>query len=80
MPDHKVSFAKAESFSALNSILTQDELRGMLEGKDYRSVDYIFKFIEEFIYRFLGRVEQQEQTTVHTLHMEVMVGITGGKK
>lgn len=72
--------AKKKISSALIGIFTKEGLRGILEGADYRSVDYIFIFIAESIYRYMGRVEEHEQTTVHTLYAGFMVGITGGNK
>lgn len=77
MPGRNVDFAKKEASSGLNGLFTNDGLKGMLEGKDYQAVDYIFPFVAAFTDRCLGRVDSHEQTTVHTKYTELMNLVTG---
>lgn len=40
----------------MNGFFDEEGLKVMLEEKDYRAVDYIFTLVEDFKYRYLGKV------------------------
>jgi len=40
-----IDFSSNEKGPAINGISTNDGLRGMLEAKDYRTLDMVFPFI-----------------------------------
>ena len=41
-----VDFSTKETSSALNGLFLESGIRGMLEGKDYRNLDYIFPLLQ----------------------------------
>jgi len=68
-----VDFSKKEKTAQLNGFFLRDGVRGMLEGKNFRSIDLVFPFIASFIDRALGFQGNPVITTVKTMHTEVMV-------
>ena len=62
-----VDFSTKETSSALNGLFLESGIRGMLEGKDYRNLDYVFPFVAAFIDRVTG-CEEGGITTVHTVY------------
>lgn len=62
-----IDFSTKETSSALNGFFLESGIRGMLEGKDYRNLDYVFPFVAAFIDRVTG-CEEGGITTVHTVY------------
>lgn len=72
-PGLHVDFSKKEKSSTLNGLFGNDGLRGMLEGKNYRSVDLVFPFLMGFLDRVLGFQETPTLTKMHTTYTDLMV-------
>lgn len=72
MPGVKVDFSKHEGSSQLNGIFVQDGLRGMLEGKDYRTLDMSFPFIFGYVGTWLGYYEDASLTRVHVMYTDLV--------
>lgn len=70
-PGLHVDFSKYGDSTQLNGLFTKDGLRGMLEGKDYRSVDMVFPFVAAFIYRCTGLEEDAPLTRINTTYSEI---------
>lgn len=66
-----IDFSTKEASSALNGIFLQTGIRGMLEGKDYRNLDYVFPFVAAFVDRISG-CEEGGITAVHTLYSNLL--------
>lgn len=60
VPEYRLEFAKMEVSSGVNGLFRHDGLKGILAGKDYGSVYYIFPFFMSFADRCLGRLEPHE--------------------
>lgn len=58
--------------SVLNGFITNDDLKGMIEGEYYPAVRYILQLFAYFTYLFLGGVESPELTTVLTNYTELI--------
>ena len=72
MPGVKVDFSKHEGSSQLNGIFVQDGLRGMLEGKDYRTLDMFFPFIFGYVDSWLGYAEDAPLTKIHVMYTDLV--------
>lgn len=71
-PGLRVDFSKHEGSSQLNGIFVQDGLRGMLEGKDYRTLDCFFPFIFAYVDSWLGYSEEAPLTKIHVLYTDLV--------
>lgn len=60
------------SKSKLISLLVNDGVRGMLEGKDYKSVDIVFRFSAAFLELCTGLVNESPLTTIHAPYKDLM--------
>ena len=67
-----VEFSKAKTSTRLDGLFVEDRVRGMLEGKDYKTVDMIFPFIAAFIDRACGEVSNGPVTTVSVLYLDLV--------
>ena len=66
-----VDFSKEKkliSIGFLDWLFVEDGVRGMLEGKDYKTVDMTFPFIAAFNDRACGEVSNGPVTTVSVLY------------
>ena len=66
-----IDFSTKEESSRLNGIFLDSGMRGMLEGKDYRNLDYFFPFVAAFVDRITGCVTNGI-TTVHTMYSNLL--------
>jgi hypothetical protein len=66
-----IDFSTKEASSALNGFFLESGIRGMLEGKDYRNLDYVFPFVAAFIDRVSG-LQEEGITTVHTVYSNLL--------
>ena len=66
-----IDFSTKETSSNLNGIFLETGVRGMLEGKDYRNLDYFFPFVAAFVDRISGCTEGS-LTLVHTLYSKLL--------
>lgn len=71
-----VEFSKMEASSGINKLFTHYVLEGMLVGKDFPAVDYIFPFVADFSDLFLGLVDKHKQTTPHSRQTDLMNLVT----
>lgn len=71
-PGLQVDFSKKEASVQLNGFFMKEGIKGMLEGKNYRSVDMVFPFISAFIDRVTGFENAADMTRVCTLYTEIM--------
>lgn len=67
----KIDFSTKETSSTLNGIFLETGVRGMLEGKDYKTLDYVFPFVAAFVDRITG-CQRDGITAVHTLYSELL--------
>ena len=67
----KVDFSTKETSSRLNGIFLETGVRGMLEGKDYRTLDYVFPFVAAFVDRITG-CKKNGITKVHSLYSDIL--------
>ena len=72
MPGVRLDFSKKECSSQLNGIYTSTGLRGMLEGKDYRNLDYFFPFVYAYVDGWLGNHDTAPLTSIHTKYTDIM--------
>ena len=63
-----VDFSKKEASTSLNGLFTADGLKGMLEAKEYRAIDYVFPFVAAFVDRALGNEKNPHQTIIHSMY------------
>ncbi len=61
-----IDFSSKNASATLNGIYLDSGLRGMLEGKDYRNVDYVFPFICSFI----DKITQQDSASLTSIHVK----------
>ena len=62
-----VDFSKANNSTRLDGVFVEDGVRGVLEAKDYKTVDMIFPFIAAFLDRACGEVSNGPVTSVSVL-------------
>ena len=67
-----MDFSKANYSTRLDGLFVEDGVRGMLEGKDYKTVDMILPFIAAFIDRACGEVSNGPVTTVSVLYADLV--------
>lgn len=63
-----VYFAKGGASNGWDDVFTRPGLRGMLEGKDFRSLDNVFPFVVAFTGRRTGHLVNALMTSVHTYY------------
>ena len=71
IPGIQLDFAKKEGSSTLNGLFTEDGVKGMLEGKHWKGIDFAFPFVAANVDRWIGRETSCEQTKVHSLYTDV---------
>lgn len=62
-----MDFSKGDTSSVLNGLFPCSHLRGILEGKHYRTFDTVFPFVSYLIDRATGLAEQAKMTRLHTI-------------
>ena len=65
MPGTRIDFSKKEASSQLNGFYTSTGLRGMLEGKDFKALDFVFPFIFAYVDTWLGYEDSAPLTKLH---------------
>lgn len=65
MPGVREDFSKEETSTDLDRQVTNTGLRGMLDGKDYQSVDIVFLFVVVFVQGATGFTIKSPVTRVH---------------
>lgn len=58
----------------LNKLYTKSELKGMLEGKDYRALDMDFQFVVAFIDRATSTQESCLMTLAYPMYSKLLLG------
>ena len=71
IPDFHVDFSGKESGNRLNGLYKQDGLTGMLEAKNYRSIDTVFPFIATYIDRCCGELDAPI-TSICTQYIDIL--------
>ena len=66
-----VDFSTKEASSRLNGLFMDNGIRGMLEGKDYRNLDFVFPFVAAYIDRFIG-CKKGILTKVNTMYSDIV--------
>jgi len=66
-----VDFSTKESSTQLNGIFLSTGLRGMLEGKDYRNLDYVFPFVSAYVDRFRGMHDDPSLTQESLAYIQI---------
>ena len=61
----------------LDGFFTEDGIRGMLEGKDYKAVDMVFPFVGAFIDMCCGDEESCPITKISSQYTEIMTTCLG---
>ena len=67
----RVDFSSKNASVTLNGFFLETGVRGMLEGKDYRNVDFVFPFVAAFIDR-ITQESNGDLTTIHVLYSELL--------
>ena len=65
MSSLKVDFSSKNASITLNGLFLENGIRGMLEGKDYKTVDFVFPFIAAFI----DRITQEKSCVLTSIHV-----------
>lgn len=68
----KLDFLSGDTSSEFNGLFTRTDLRGMLKGKDNRTLDMVFPFVEGFINCVTGHVKQASVKRLHTLYPDLI--------
>lgn len=66
MPGVSVYYSEWETFTVLNRLVTNVQLRRMLEGKDYLGDDMAFPLVAGFIDRATRCTNEASMTHVHS--------------
>ena len=66
-----VDFSVKEASTTLNGLFLETGVKGMLEGKDYKQLDYVFPFVMAFVDRITGMIDNG-QTKVHTMYSDLL--------
>ena len=67
----RVDFSSKNASVTLNGLFLETGIRGMLEGKDYRNVDFVFPFIAAFIDR-ITQETKADLTSIHVLYSDLL--------
>lgn len=70
--DLQVDFSSALKTGQLNGFFTSAGVKGMLEGKDYSSIDMVFPFIAALIDRANEYSVDPKPTTVYTMYSDLV--------
>jgi len=71
MSSLRVDFSSKNASITLNGLFMENGIRGMLEGKDYKTVDYVFPFIAAFIDR-ITQEQDGKLSSIHILYSELL--------
>jgi len=75
-PGLHFDFSTKDCSKQLNGIFTNDGLKGMLEGKDYRNLDYVFPFVTAFIDKITGQNNNPELTEINIIYTDIVNELT----
>ena len=67
-----VDFSKKESSTQLNGIFLATGIRGMLEGKDFKNLDYVFPFIAAYVDRFRDKPNDPSLTVINAMYSDLL--------
>lgn len=73
-PGLNVYSAQTEPFAAINGLFAENDWKGMLEGKDYISLDWIFHLLGPFADRFLGPIGIHGKAKFQTMYTQLRNG------
>lgn len=59
-------FSFSQKSEHLNGLFTQERVKSMLEGKDYKSINIVFQFMAGLTDSAVDCVEQTPLMTIHT--------------
>ena len=66
-----IDFSTKDNTCRLNGILLEAGVRGMLEGKDYRNLDFVFPFVAAYVDKISG-CTSNGLTLVHTMYSDLL--------
>lgn len=69
---YHVDFSSDSLPSSLNGIYTDEGLRGMLEGKDYRNLDYVFPFVGAYLDRWVGDASFPSFSSLFSTYSDIL--------
>ncbi len=71
IPNLHLDFSTKEASSTLNGLFLNNGIRGMLEGKDYRNLDYVYPFVMAYVDRITNCINNG-LTEVNTIYSDIL--------
>ena len=79
VPGLTIDFSSAEIGAHANGIFLESSIRGILEGKQYRSLDMIFPMVVAFIDTCCDEIEETPCTTIFSLYSNIICSLDNTK-
>lgn len=68
----RVNFSRKERSSSMNGLFIKDVIRGIIEGKYYRTVDVVLPLVDAFSDRRTGHDEHAPVTAMNTRYSDIL--------